>query len=238
MDKAVIVALDFPSGEEALGFLRLFGGEGKKPFVKIGMELFYSEGPQIVRAVKEMGHRVFLDLKLHDIPNTVGRAMAVLASLGADIVNLHASGGIAMMKEAVRGLSSGGGTRPLLIGVTQLTSTDERMLSEELLVSSGMEKTVLHYAKNALSAGLDGVVCSPHEALAIKAACGNSFLAVTPGIRFPSSAADDQRRIMTPGEARLAGSDYIVMGRPITAAKDPVEAYFRASGEFLGKQGE
>lgn len=235
MDKAVIVALDFPSVREAMGFLRLFGGESEKPFVKIGMELFYSGGSQAVKAAKDMGHRVFLDLKLHDIPNTVGRSMAVLASLGADIVNLHASGGIAMMREAVKGLSSGGGPRPLLIGVTQLTSTDERMLSEELLVSSGMEQTVMHYAKNALSAGLDGVVCSPHEAGAIKAACGKDFLAVTPGIRFPSSMADDQRRIMTPEEARIAGSDYIVMGRPITAAKDPVEAYFRARSGFLGR---
>ena len=235
MQKDVIIALDFPSGRETLAFLGLFSALDRKPFVKVGMELFYAEGPAIVREIKARGHRVFLDLKLHDIPNTVKSAMAVLARLDADIVNLHAAGGSAMMKAALEGLVRPDGTRPLLIAVTQLTSTDEERMRRELLIDANMPATVAHYARNARAAGLPGVVCSPLEAALVKKACGPDFLTVTPGIRFADSAADDQRRVMTPARAREGGSDYIVVGRPITAAADPVAAYERCLREFLGE---
>lgn len=231
-NRAVITALDFPTGDEALAFLGLFP-DGEKPFVKIGMELYYAEGPAFVRKVRERGHRVFLDLKLHDIPNTVGRAMAVLRDLGADIVNVHAAGGSAMMRAAAEGLARRDGTRPLLIAVTQLTSTSPAMLRDELLIGAPMEEAVMRYAENARDAGLDGVVCSPHEAAAVKARCGAGFLTVTPGIRFAGAAADDQSRIMTPADAARAGSDFIVVGRPITRAADPLAAYRRAVADFL-----
>lgn len=232
MKKDVIVALDFPSKAEALSFLDRFTQE--KPFVKVGMELFYAEGPEIVREIKARGHKIFLDLKLHDIPNTVKSAMAVLSSLDVDICNLHAAGTSEMMRAALAGLTRADGTRPLLIAVTQLTSTDEAALKDELLIDTPMEKTVLHYAKNAASAGLDGVVCSPLEAGAVKELCGDGFLAVTPGIRFADGEVGDQKRVMTPERARTAGSDYIVVGRPITRADDPVAAYRRCVKEFLG----
>lgn len=227
----VIIALDFPSKAEVFGFLDLFQAE--KPFVKIGMELFYAEGPQIVREIKARGHKIFLDLKLHDIPNTVGRAMRVLSELGADMVNLHAAGTIPMMRAAREGLTRADGTRPILIAVTQLTSTSEAQLRDELLITASMPETVKQYAQNAREAGLDGVVCSPLEAAVVKGACGQDFLTVTPGIRFAGSAADDQQRVMTPAKARLGGSDYIVVGRPITQADDPVAAYRKCVQEFL-----
>lgn len=224
---SVIIALDFPSATETLQFLDLFP-PNERPFVKIGMELFYAEGPGIVSELKRRGHGVFLDLKLHDIPNTVKRAMARLSALGADIVNVHAAGGTDMMRAALEGLVRPDGTRPLLIAVTQLTSTSPQMLRDELLIGAPMEETVLHYAENARAAGLDGVVCSPLEAAAVKARCGAGFLAVTPGVRFADSSADDQKRVMTPEQAFAAGSDYIVMGRPITRAQDSVAAWRRA----------
>lgn len=231
MNRDVIIALDFQNERETLSFLNQF--EGKKPFVKIGMELFYAEGPSVVRRVLDQGHKVFLDLKLHDIPNTVNKAMRVLAKLGIDMVNLHAAGTIEMMKAALEGLDEGAaGKRPLLIAVTQLTSTSEARMREELLINASMEQTVLHYAKGARAAGLDGIVCSPLEAAAVKAACGDGFVTVTPGIRFESAKADDQVRVMTPVKARAAGSDFIVVGRPITAADDPVAAYERCVKEF------
>ena len=232
--KDVIVALDFPTGEETLRFLDQFPADERKPFVKIGMELFYAEGPDIVRAIKTRGHRIFLDLKLHDIPNTVKRAMAVLSRLDVDMVNLHAAGASEMMRAALEGLTRPDGTRPLLIAVTQLTSTDADALKKELLIDVPMEETVLSYAKNAADAKLDGVVCSPLEAAAVKARCGEYFVTVTPGIRFADSAAGDQKRIMTPDKAGQSGCDYIVMGRPITQAADPVAAYHRALKDFLG----
>lgn len=228
----VIIALDFPSKADTLGFLDKFPDE--KPFVKIGMELYYAEGPQIVKDIKARGHKVFLDLKLHDIPNTVKRAMRVLSGLGVDMVNLHAAGAIPMMRAALEGLTREDGTRPLLIAVTQLTSTSETQLHDELLISASMPETVIRYAKNAQEAGLDGVVCSPLEAALVKEACGEAFQTVTPGIRFADSAADDQQRVMTPAKARLTGSDYIVVGRPITQADDPVSAYRRCVNEFIG----
>ncbi len=228
----VIIALDFPSKADALGFLDRFPGE--KPYVKIGMELFYAEGPQIVKEVKARGHKVFLDLKLCDIPNTVNRAMRVLSGLGVDMVNLHASGTIPMMRAALEGLTREDGTRPLLIAVTQLTSVSEAQLHGELLINASMPETVIRYAKNAREAGLDGVVCSPLEAALVKEACGVGFQTVTPGIRFADSAADDQQRVMTPAKARLSGSDYIVVGRPVTQADDPAAAYSRCVKEFLG----
>lgn len=231
MGKDVIIACDFGSGAITLEFLKRF--TGKKPFVKIGMELFYSEGPEVVRQIKEMGHKVFLDLKLHDIPNTVMGGMRSLKALGADMLNLHAAGGSEMMKAAINGL---GEIRPLLIAVTQLTSTDERMLKEELYIEKGMKETVLGYAENASRSGLDGVVCSAHEAGEIKEHCGKGFITVTPGIRFADGNADDQKRIMTPAMAKEAGSDYIVVGRPITKAADPVAAYERCVKEFLGDE--
>ncbi len=233
MKRDVIIACDFSSMESTLSFLDLFKGE-RKPFVKIGMELFYSEGPSIVREIKARGHRIFLDLKLHDIPNTVRKAMKVLSALDVDMVNVHASGTIAMMRAAREGLTREDGTRPLLIAVTQLTSTGDEALRNELLIGAGMNETIVRYARNAREAGLDGVVCSPLEAGMVKQACGTDFMTVTPGIRFADAAADDQVRITTPARAREIGSDFIVVGRPITAAEDPVAAYRRCLEEFVG----
>ena len=229
----VIIALDFPGGAEALAFLDRFP-TGEKPFVKIGMELFYAEGPGMVRTLRERGHAVFLDLKLHDIPNTVQSTMRVLSRLDVQMVNLHAAGGSAMMRAALDGLTRPDGTRPLLIAVTQLTSTDSRTLREELLIDTPMEETVLSYAENAARSGLDGVVCSPLEAAAVKQRCGGDFLTVTPGIRFAEGDAGDQKRIMTPERARGAGCDCLVVGRPVTRAADPVAAYRRCLSAFLG----
>ncbi len=231
MGKDVIIACDFSSKEQTLAFLDRF--TGNKPFIKIGMELFYAEGPAIVREIKARGHRIFLDLKLHDIPNTVKRSMAVLSSLDVDICNVHAAGTIAMMQAAVEGLTRPDGTRPLLIAVTQLTSTDQEAMERDLLITEPIEKVVMHYAKNAKAAGLDGVVCSPREAAKVHEACGGDFLTVTPGVRFADGDAGDQKRVMTPAAARAIGSDYIVVGRPITAAPDPVAAYERCLAEFL-----
>ena len=233
MAKDVIIALDFPTREETLQFLDRFPA-GEKPFVKIGMELFYAGGPEIVREIKGRGHPIFLDLKLHDIPNTVKRAMAVLSRLDVDMVNLHAAGASAMMKAALEGLTRPDGTRPLLIAVTQLTSTDADALKNELLIDTPMAETVLSYAKNAAASGLDGVVCSPLEAALVKERCGAAFCTVTPGVRFAGGDAGDQKRVMTPEKAGQSGCDYIVMGRPITQAADPVDAYRRAVSEFLG----
>ncbi|MCI6568110.1 MAG: orotidine-5'-phosphate decarboxylase [Dysosmobacter sp.] len=231
--KDVIIALDFPTREETLAFLDRFPA-GEKPFVKIGMELFYAEGPAIVRDIKARGHKIFLDLKLHDIPNTVKRAMNVLSRLDVDMVNLHAAGASEMMKAAIEGLTRPDGTRPILIAVTQLTSTDAAALKNELLIDVPMAETVMRYAKNAAGCGLDGVVCSPLEAAIVKENCGENFLTVTPGIRFADSAVGDQKRIMTPEKAAHSGCDYLVMGRPITQAEDPVAAYRRALKDFLG----
>ncbi|MCE5344157.1 MAG: orotidine-5'-phosphate decarboxylase [Eubacteriales bacterium] len=227
----VIVALDFPTAQDAYAFLDRFPEE--KPFVKIGMELYYAEGPQIVREIKARGHKIFLDLKLHDIPNTVKSAMRILSALDVDMVNLHAAGTTEMMKAALEGLTRPDGTRPLLIAVTQLTSTSEEAMQKELLIHATMPETVLRYAQNAQLAGLDGVVCSPLEAAAVKQTCGQAFLTVTPGIRFADTAADDQARVTTPAIAREGGSDFIVVGRPITRAVDPVATYRRCVKEFL-----
>ena len=232
MAKDVIIACDFPGVEETMAFLDRLGDA--RPFVKIGMELYYSSGPEIVRALKERGHKVFLDLKLHDIPNTVKKTMSVLSGLGADIVNLHAAGTKAMMASALEGVTRPDGTRPIVIAVTQLTSTDEKTMQKELLIREKMEDVVLHYARNAKAAGLDGVVCSPLEAGAVHTACGEGFLTVTPGVRFAGGDKGDQKRVMTPAEARRVGSDYIVVGRPITGAEDPAAAYDRCLREFLG----
>ena len=232
MGRDVIIACDFPDRGELTAFLDKL--EGKTPYLKIGMELFYALGPGIVGALKDRGCRVFLDLKLHDIPNTVKRAMTVLADLGADMVNVHAAGTRAMMEAALEGLSLGTGPRPLLLAVTQLTSTDQAALEGELLIREPMERVVEAYAKNARNAGLDGVVCSPLEASLVHAACGAGFLTVTPGIRFPEGEAGDQKRVMSPARAREAGSDYIVVGRPITRAADPAAAYERCLREFVG----
>ena len=232
MAKDVIIACDFASRQQTLGFLDAFAGH-RKPFVKIGMELFYAEGPDIVRELKRRGHPVFLDLKLHDIPNTVRKAMRVLSALDVDIVNVHAAGTIEMMRAALEGLTRPDGSRPLLIAVTQLTSTSEERIQRELLIGAGINDTIVKYAQNAREAGLDGVVCSPLEAAMVKDACGPQFLTVTPGIRFADAAADDQVRITTPARAREIGSDYIVVGRPVTAAPDPVAAYDRCVREFL-----
>ena len=232
MGKDVIIACDFPDAETTLAFLDRF--TGRKPFVKIGMELFYGAGPDIVRTIKARGHQIFLDLKLHDIPNTVKKAMTVLRDLGADIVNLHAAGTAAMMEAALEGLTRPDGTRPLLIAVTQLTSTDQTALENELLIEKPVAEVVMHYAMNARKAGLDGVVCSPLEAAKVHEACGSGFLTVTPGVRFADGDRGDQKRVMTPAEAKKAGSDYIVVGRPITAAADPVTAYERCVKEFVG----
>ncbi len=232
MPKDVIIALDFPDREKTLAFLDRFDEE--KPFVKIGMELYYAEGPDIVREIKRRGHRIFLDLKLHDIPNTVMKAMRVLSSLDVDMTNLHAAGTIAMMEAAKEGLTRPDGTCPVLLAVTQLTSTSEERMRSELLINASMPDTVRRYALNAKAAGLHGVVCSPLEAALVKEACGADFVTVTPGIRFADGDTGDQVRVMTPARAREAGSDYIVVGRPITAAEDPVAAYRRCVKEFLG----
>jgi len=231
MGKDVIVACDFATAEQTFAFLDRF--TGKKPFVKIGMELFYAKGPQIVREIKKRGHRIFLDLKLHDIPNTVKKAMAVLSALDTDIVNLHAAGTTAMMEAALEGLTRPDGTRPLLIAVTQLTSTDQQSMERDLLIREPMDQVVMHYARTARDAGLDGVVCSPLEADKVHQVCGESFLTVTPGIRFDDSSKGDQKRVTTPADARRIGSDYIVVGRPITAAEDPVAAYERCMRDFV-----
>ena len=232
MGKDVIVALDFDGRDKTLAFLDLFTEE--KPFVKIGMELFYAEGPSIVREVRARGHKIFLDLKLHDIPNTVKKAMAALSALDVDIVNLHAAGTEAMMTAALEGLTRPDGTRPLLIAVTQLTSTDQARMEKELWIERPMEDVVLHYAENAARAGLDGVVCSPLEAKRIHKHCGAEFLTVTPGVRFAGGDAGDQKRVATPALAKAIGSDYIVVGRPITQAENPVAAYRRCAAEFIG----
>ena len=232
MAQDVIIALDFESREKTLAFLDKF--TGVKPFVKIGMELYYAEGPDIVREIKRRGHKIFLDLKLHDIPNTVKKAMHVLSVLDVDMTNLHAAGTIAMMEAAREGLTREDGTCATLLAVTQLTSTSEERMQQELLINSTMQETVKHYARNAKAAGLPGVVCSPLEAALVKEACGPEFLTVTPGIRFADGDVGDQVRVMTPARAREGGSDYIVVGRPITAAADPVAAYERCVKEFLG----
>ena len=232
MGKDVIVACDFASAEETFAFLDKFTEE--KPFVKIGMELFYAEGPQIVRDIKARGHQIFLDLKLHDIPNTVQKAMRVLSNLDVDIVNLHAAGTAAMMRAALEGLTRPDGTRPLLIAVTQLTSTDEQTMRSELLIGLPLDEVVMRYARNAAAAGLDGMVCSPLEAGKVHEKCGAAFLTVTPGVRFADGEAGDQKRITTPAQARELGSDYIVVGRPIMKAMDPVAAYRRCVKEFVG----
>ena len=232
MGKDVIVACDFSSAAETFAFLDRF--EGGKPFEKIGMELFYAEGPSIVRAVKERGHRVFLDLKLHDIPNTVKKAMAVLSALDADIVNLHAAGTTAMMTAALEGLTRSDGSRPLLIAVTQLTSTDQQSMERDLWIREPIDEVVMHYALTARNAGLDGVVCSPLEAGKVHEVCGAGFLTVTPGVRFSDGVKGDQKRVTTPAEAKAIGSDYIVVGRPITASADPAAAYERCVREFVG----
>lgn len=232
----VIIACDFGSAAEALAFLDRFSGCERKPFVKIGMELFYASGPEIVREIKRRGHRIFLDLKLHDIPNTVRKTMKVLSSLDVDMTNVHAAGTVEMMKAALEGLTRPDGTRPLLIAVTQLTSTSEERMRSDLLIDAPIADVIAHYASNAAAAGLDGVVCSPLEASIVKAKCGEGFLAVTPGIRFADAAADDQVRITTPARAREIGSDFIVVGRPVTAAPDPVAAYLRCVKEFCGNE--
>ena len=232
MGKDVIIACDFASAKQTFDFLDQF--TGKKPFVKIGMELFYAEGPQIVREIKQRGHRIFLDLKLHDIPNTVKKAMAVLRDLDVDICNLHASGATPMMKAALEGLTRPDGTRPLLIAVTQLTSTDQETMERDLWIEKPIDQVVMHYAENAKNAGLDGVVCSPLEAKKVHDLCGSDFLTVTPGVRFANGDVGDQKRVMTPAQAKEIGSDYIVVGRPITAAEDPVAAYRRCVREFIG----
>ncbi len=232
MGKDVIVACDFAGKEQTLEFLSLF--TERKPFVKIGMELFYAEGTDIVREIKKRGHKIFLDLKLHDIPNTVKKSMAVLSRLDVDICNLHASGTVNMMKAALEGLTREDGTRPLLIAVTQLTSTDQQSMENDLLIHEPIDKVVMHYALNAKNAGLDGVVCSPLEAGKVHSVCGADFLTVTPGVRFADGDIGDQKRVMTPAAAKEIGSDYIVVGRPITAAENPVEAYKRCCDEFIG----
>ena len=234
MANDVIIALDFENQQKTLAFLDRFPA-GEKPYVKIGMELFYAEGPEIVRQIKARGHRIFLDLKLHDIPNTVKKAMAVLSRLDVDMVNLHAAGTRAMMEAALEGLTRPDGSRPLLLAVTQLTSTSGERMRDELLIDRPLDQVVMAYAKNAADAGLDGVVCSPLEAGKVHQVCGEGFLTVTPGIRFAGSDAGDQVRITTPQRARELGSDYIVVGRPITQAEDPVEAYRRAVREFTGR---
>ncbi|MBE7012861.1 MAG: orotidine-5'-phosphate decarboxylase [Ruminococcaceae bacterium] len=231
MGKDVIVACDFPTKEDVLNFLDLFTDE--KPFVKIGMELFYGAGPEIVREIKKRGHKIFLDLKLHDIPNTVKKSMAVLSKLDVDMTNLHAAGTVDMMKAAIEGLTRPDGTRPILIAVTQLTSTSQERMEKDLLINEPIDKVVMHYAKNAAEAGLDGVVCSPLEAEKVHATCGKEFITVTPGVRFADGDKGDQVRVMTPEQAKIIGSDYIVVGRPITAADDPVAAYRRCVKEFI-----
>ena len=230
MGKDVIIACDFASKEEVLNFLDKF--QGRKPYVKIGMELFYAAGPEIVKEIKARGHKIFLDLKLHDIPNTVKKAMHVLSSLDVDMCNLHAAGTVAMMEAALEGLVRPDGTRPLLIAVTQLTSTSQERMESDLLIKEPLDQVVLHYASCAKKAGLDGVVCSPLEAGTVHAHCGKEFLTVTPGVRFADGDVGDQVRVTTPAKAKEIGSDYIVVGRPITAAADPVAAYMRCVNEF------
>ena len=232
MGKDVIIACDFASAEETSKFLDKF--TGKKPFLKIGMELFYAEGPSIIRKIKDRGHKIFLDLKLHDIPNTVKKSMAVLSSLDVDICNLHAAGASAMMKAAIEGLTRPDGTRPLLIAVTQLTSTDQETMEKDILIKEPIDEVVMHYALTARNAGLDGVVCSAQEAAKVHDVCGKDFLTGTPGIRFADDAKGDQKRVMTPAAAREIGADYIVVGRSITAAADPVAAYERCLADFVG----
>ena len=232
MGKDVIVACDFSSKEQVLTFLDKF--TGRKPFVKIGMELYYAEGPSIVREIKARGHKIFLDLKLHDIPNTVKKAMSVLSNLDVDITNLHAAGATAMMQGALEGLTRPDGTRPLLIAVTQLTSTDQETMERDLLINHPIDEVVMHYAETAKNAGLDGIVCSPLEAGKVHDRCGRDFLTITPGVRFADGDIGDQKRVMTPAAAKEIGSDYIVVGRPITAAADPVAAYERCVAEFCG----
>ena len=231
MGKDVIIACDFDSAEKTFAFLDKF--EGKKPFVKIGMELYYAEGPSIVREIKRRGHKIFLDLKLHDIPNTVKKGMAVLSRLDVDMTNLHAAGTKNMMKAAIEGLTREDGTRPILIAVTQLTSTDQDSMENDLLIKEPIDQVVMHYASCAKEAGLDGVVCSPLEAGKVHERCGENFVTVTPGVRFADGDVGDQKRVMTPAEAKRIGSDYIVVGRPITAAEDPVAAYERCCREFI-----
>ena len=231
MGKDVIIACDFSSAEKTFEFLDKF--EGKKPFVKIGMELFYAEGPSIVREIKARGHKIFLDLKLHDIPNTVKKAMSVLSGLDVDMTNLHAAGTCRMMEAAIEGLTRPDGTRPLLIAVTQLTSTDQEAMENDLLIKEPLPEVVMHYALNAKKAGLDGVVCSPLESKKVHDSCGEGFVTVTPGVRFADGDKGDQKRVMTPADAKAIGSDYIVVGRPITAAEDPVAAYERCVAEFV-----
>ena len=234
MGKDVIIACDFSSHEAVLSFLDRFSGEDRKPYVKIGMELFYSSGPEIVREIKRRGHSIFLDLKLCDIPNTVRKSMAVLRDLDVDMTNLHAFGTIDMMRAALEGLTRPDGTRPLLIAVTQLTSTSQDRMQQELLIDRPLPEVVMHYAKNAREAGLDGVVCSPLESGIVHEGCGANFLTVTPGVRFADGAAGDQARVTTPARAKELGSDYIVVGRPITAAEDPIAAYRRCCEAFIG----
>lgn len=231
MGKDVIIACDFPSAEKVFEFLDNFKEE--KPYLKIGMELFYGGGPEIVKEIKKRGHKIFLDLKLHDIPNTVKKAMAVLSGLDVDMCNLHAAGTTAMMTAALEGLTRPDGTRPLLIAVTQLTSTDQESMERDILIKEPINEVVLHYAKTAMKAGLDGIVCSPHESAIVHENCGEKFLTVTPGVRFADGDIGDQKRVMTPADAKKAGSDYIVVGRPITAAADPVAAYRRCVEEFV-----
>ena len=231
MGKDVIIACDFASAEKTFEFLDKF--TGRKPFVKIGMELFYAAGPEIVREIKRRGHKIFLDLKLHDIPNTVKKAMAVLSGLNVDVCNLHAGGTSAMMTAALEGLTRADGTRPLLIAVTQLTSTDQQSMERDLLIKEPIDEVVMHYAETAKNAGLDGVVCSPLEAGKVHERCGADFLTVTPGVRFADGEVGDQKRVMTPADAKKVGSDYIVVGRPITQAADPVAAYERCVSEFV-----
>ena len=232
MGKDVIVACDFSSAEATFAFLDKFTGCARKPFVKIGMELYYAEGPAIVKEIKARGHKIFLDLKLHDIPNTVKKAMSVLSNLDVDITNLHAAGATAMMKGALEGLTRADGTRPLLIAVTQLTSTDQETMERDLLINHPIDEVVMHYAETAKNAGLDGIVCSPLEAGKVHDRCGKNFLTITPGVRFADGDIGDQKRVMTPAAAKEIGSDYIVVGRPITAAADPVAAYERCVAEF------
>ncbi len=230
----VIIACDFKSAEDTFRFLDLFKNEPRKPFLKIGMELYYAEGPAIVKEIKRRGHKIFLDLKLHDIPNTVKKAMSVLRNLDVDMTNVHAAGTIDMMKAAVEGLTREDGTRPLLIAVTQLTSTSEERMQQELLIGASINDTIVKYAQNTKAAGLDGVVCSPLEAGMVKEACGKEFFTITPGVRFADGEVGDQVRVTTPARAREIGSDFIVVGRPITAADDPVAAYRRCVAEFIG----
>ena len=234
MGKDVIIALDFESKEKALGFLDKFSGEPKKPYVKIGMELYYAAGPDIVREIKARGHQIFLDLKLHDIPNTVKKAMSVLSGLDVDMLNLHAAGTKAMMEAALEGVTRPDGSRPLVIAVTQLTSTSQERMESDLLIHAPIDQVVLHYAKCARDAGLDGIVCSPLEAGKVHEACGETFLTVTPGVRFADGDVGDQVRVTTPEKAKEIGSDYIVVGRPVTQAADPVAAYRRCVAEFVG----